>query len=430
MDCTEAESLHDLFAEYDRRFAAAMGGLPVRRPWVDAERGEIARVAKDCLGLRDEWLPGITIRESRRSCGQGFVVHHLRATSWPDVHACAHLYLPGHVGTERLPAVLLCCGHGEGGKHCPGYQQMAMHLVRLGAAVLVPDNIGQGERVPMGHGDAVGPFACGTSVQGLIVLETMAWLDWLKADSRIDPSRVAAIGNSGGGTLCLFLGAFRDDLAAVSSTGYPSTFEFVARKEKRHCLCNVLPGIVGQLEMWQLLGCVAPRPLFIAQGDHDVLFPIDHFHRVARQTRYAFACRGAADRLQSWVAPGEHSWDARRRVRIGEFLADTLGLPHRAVREPEPSLLPAEATCFAAWPTEALDATGLAERLTGRSVPEGIELWDVFPIPDSAHRLPTETPRGDLRRICAQFEAFLRCQSGRSRTPLVPLGHEPGTPCR
>jgi dienelactone hydrolase len=402
MGCTEAETLHRLFADYDRRFAEAMARLPDRRPWEPAARAEIRTVVQRCLGIQPDWQPTITVRHRRRTCGQGFVVQHLRATSWPGVHASAHLYLPAHAGMERTPAVLLCCGHGESGKHCPGYQRMALHLVRLGAAVLVPDNIGQGERVPMGHGDAVLPFACGTSLQGLIVLETMAWLDWLERDSRIDASRVAAIGNSG-----LFLGALREDLAAVSSSGYPSTFEFIARKEKRHCLCNVLPDIVGRLEMWQLLGCVAPRPLLIAQGDRDVLFPVDLFHRVARQTRTAYQNSEADAQFEAELVRGEHSWDANRCQRIGRFLARPLGLPHDHVREADPPLIAPEDTCFTIWPDTALDAGQLARQLTGSNVPDGLRLWDIYPIPEEAHRLPPETPRGDLRRILAQFEAFL-----------------------
>src|SRR3989339_525368 len=61
--------------------------------------------------------------------------------------------------------------------------------------------LGQGERVPMGHSDTVIPFACGMSVQGLIVMETLAWLEWAKNNPLVDKSRLAAIGNSGGGTL-------------------------------------------------------------------------------------------------------------------------------------------------------------------------------------------------------------------------------------
>ena len=84
-------------------------------------------------------------------------------------------------------------------------------------------------------------------MQGLIVSETLGWLQWLAARKDIDATRLAAVGNSGGGTLTVFLAVLAPELAALSSSGYPSTFEFIARKEKRHCDCNILPGIVGEL---------------------------------------------------------------------------------------------------------------------------------------------------------------------------------------
>ena len=68
--------------------------------------------------------------------------------------------------------------------------------MRRGAAVLCPDNLGQGEREPMGHTDCVKPFACGTSVQGLIVAETLGWIAWAREQARFDRQRLAAIGNS------------------------------------------------------------------------------------------------------------------------------------------------------------------------------------------------------------------------------------------
>jgi len=143
---------------------------------------------------------------------------------------------------------------------------MARQITRHGVLVLVPDNIGQGEREPMGTAIVSKPFACGLSVQGLIVMETLAWVKWASQHPDVDPQHLAAIGNSGGGTLTVFLAALCPELAVLSSSGYPSTFEFVARKEKRHCYCNILPGILNELEMWQLLGCFAPKPQFPVHG--------------------------------------------------------------------------------------------------------------------------------------------------------------------
>ena len=48
---------HAVFEQYDRRFARAMASLPERRPWMDGDRAEIKRLAKKCLGIRDEWIP-------------------------------------------------------------------------------------------------------------------------------------------------------------------------------------------------------------------------------------------------------------------------------------------------------------------------------------------------------------------------------------
>ena len=373
---------------YERRFRLAAGGLPVRRPWVPAIAAQAASVAE---------------------AGE-VSVHHLRFTSWPDCRGAAHLYLPGRWAGARVPGVILCCGHGAGGKLCGDYRAMAGRVAALGAAVLVPDNIGQGERAPMGHSDCVGPFACGVSVQGLIVLETMGWLAWLGRHERVDPSRVAAIGNSGGGVLTLFLGAFcRDGLAGLSSSGYPSTFEFIARKRKKHCHCNVLPGIVGELEMWQLYGCFAPKPIFLFQGEDDELFPRDLFEATARRVEEAYRRCGAAGGFRAEVFGGGHSWDARRVDAVGEFLHRTLGFAGDPDRPPEAP--PGAGECFEQWPAGALTTDGVAELLTG-SPPAGFgSLREVFP-PQAG--LPADgeaaAPGASPEQICAQFEAFLKKQ--------------------
>jgi dienelactone hydrolase len=407
-------SVHDVFEQYERRFAEARLRMPERNPAISADREAIACVAKDCLGIRDEWVPAIRAEKVREAVFDGGCIEMLRATSWPGVTATALLYVPADTADRPLPLVVLCCGHGKGGKLSDGYQRMARHITRRGAMVLCPDNLGQGERAAMGHGDCVKPFACGTSVQGLIAMETLGWLRWALKQPRVDVHRVAAIGNSGGGTLTVFLAALCPELAVLSSSGYPSTFDFVARKEKKHCHCNILPGVVGQLEMWHLLGSFAPRPLFIFQGDGDPLFPPDLFFHTARKVRQVYRARGAEKAFEARVMAGGHSWDAARNLALGQFLARHLGLKRQAGPESEEEpLLTEKDPCLAAWPAEALTTDALAEQLTGRRVNDGVRLWDVFPpqVPRDA-RLEEIALRGSTRQILAQFEAFMRpCKS-------------------
>jgi len=403
-------SAHDLFEHYERRFAEARLRMPDRNPAVPADREAIARVAKECLGIRDEWIPKIRAEKARAVSFDGGSIEMLRASSWPGVAATALLYLPDGKPSKPLPLVVLCCGHGKGGKLAEGYQRMARHITRRGAMVLCPDNLGQGERAAMGHSNCVKPFACGLSVQGLIVMETLGWIAWALKEPRVDARRVAAIGNSGGGTLTVFLAALCPELAALSSSGYPSTFEFVARKEKKHCHCNVLPGVVGQLEMWQLLGSFAPRPLFIFQGDGDPLFPPDLFYHTARKIRCVYRAHDAEKAFEARVVTGGHSWDARRYVLAGDFLAKQFGLKKSIPRENEKEqVLAATDRCFDPWPADALTTDAVAEQLTGRRVNDNVKLWDVYP-PAAPRDVPLDNiaHRGATRQILAQFEAFLR----------------------
>nr|WP_289621102.1 hypothetical protein [Bacteroides intestinalis] len=67
------------------------------------------------------------------------------------------MYIPSNNDADKgLPVVLLACGHGNNGKLYPAYRKMAEYLASSGIAVLVPDNIGQGERHFMGHYSAPG----------------------------------------------------------------------------------------------------------------------------------------------------------------------------------------------------------------------------------------------------------------------------------
>ncbi len=394
----------DIFAGYDRRFRRALDAAQERRPWVDVERAGILAAARRCLGLETRLVPTLEVRmieESTPVDGEKWTIEHLEARSWPGVWGAADLYLPRTSGPA--PAVILACGHAAGGKRAHAYRALAGLLAGLGVAVLVSDNIGQGERVAMGHREVPGVFACELSLQGLIVMETMAWLRWLQGDPRIDRSRIGLVGNSGGGLLALLAGALcRDELAVVSS-GFPSTFAFVARKEKQHCHCTLLPGIIGELEMWQLYGSIAPTPLLLFQGREDHFFPEDLFWETVRQTSTAFDRAGTTGRFAAEVLPGGHGWDAGRRHLLARFVCAHLSVPWReAVTEPPQPPLPA---CFPAWPRAAVTTEQLARRLSGCDR-EAADLADVFPV--DVPPAPVPLLRGDPRLIAAQYEAFLR----------------------
>lgn len=405
---SDASAAHRLLDRYQHRLNEAAGRLVEWDVTSPDGRSQVQQRLRQCLGVRDEWIPTPRVETLRQSHVDGFSIRWLGGTSWSGVRVTALLYVPGRsAGEKNPPLVLLGCGHGEGGKLNAGYQQMARALVRRGAVVLCPDNLGQGERRPMGHRDVVGPFACGVSVQGLIAMETLGWLRWARENLPVDTQRIAGVGNSGGGLLSQMLLGLDDTLVAAASTGYPSTYGFIAAKEKKHCHCNILPGIVGSLEMHQVYGSFAPKPLLLMQGEADHLFPADLFHLNARRTRAAYQRCGAADNLATVVTPGGHSWDGPRIEIIARFMAQHLGLAEEIPAPEDERLLEVTDTCLPQWPADALTTDQIAAKLTGSQPSADLQLWDVFPIDAVGDEpLADVTRRGDARQVLAQLAAF------------------------
>ena len=96
---------------------------------------------------------------------------------------------------------------------------MGARLAELGIAAMVPDNIGQGDRnrseefKSPSHWNSVAPFYCGLTLQGMIVMETVALIRYMAKDPRFDSARFAACGNSGGGD-------FRSGIHGTQYTGH------------------------------------------------------------------------------------------------------------------------------------------------------------------------------------------------------------------
>lgn len=390
----------------DRAYCLARLNHPLRRPWDEKERDVIISKARQCLGVEDSRVPPIRIHATERIELDGVCIEKFQAETWEGCQTAVHLYLPARTSDAPLPIVLLGCGHGQGCKRYAGYRKMAWQLVQSGVAVLIADNIGRGERTPMGHRDAIGPFQYGLSLQGMIVMESMAWLDWVHGDGRFDRAKVGTVGNSGGGVLTLFLSAFRkEQLSLVVSTGYPSTFEFIAQKEKQHCHCNLLPGIVGEIEMWELYGCYAPKPLFICQGRCDNYFPDDHFNEVSRKIAYVYERLGAGAELHYQVFGGGHSWDDERIVAIRDYVIGRWALPAAGRLDVNDS--PDPGNCYDTWPSEALDVDAVASRISGDDSPVYKHLHEVY-CPEMEAIPDIQLPRAMLRQIVAQQVGCLK----------------------
>lgn len=408
----------EIFDSYERRFAAARAAKPLTHPWEEKDRLQILDGIKKMLAYREDLIPEIhDMEEISKLAFQGYHAIAYRYRTWEHFYGAATLFMPDTA--HKVPLVFVCCGHGKQGRLTESYMAMGHRLATLGIAAMVLDNIGQGDRnltpeTDRGpdHWFSISPFYSGLTLQGLVVMETIAMIRHMQADSRFDISRFGACGNSGGGTLTMFLAALAPELAVLASSGYPSEINYVLTKERRHCACNLLLGSAYGPEMWEIYSLFAPKPLLLEGGMKDILIPMDLAHRNARKVANTYEQFSAGENLEFTLLKTEHSWETADINRISRFLSERL-LDITPEDMTEHDIADSLEGYHVSMPEDMLSTDALVAELTGITMPESTRLCDIFPpVADGRQvdpcALQADVGRGDVMRVFAQMECALK----------------------
>jgi hypothetical protein len=400
-----------IFDEYEKRFAKARIDKPFRDLTDDTVRTTVLSEIKKILGYKEELIPQISdLTETYHEDFETYTVKQLRYQTYKNCYGSASLYMPKYGGIK--PLIFIFCGHGGRGRLHPSYMFMGHRLAKMGFAVVIPDNLGQGDREGFGHKDTVAPFYCGISLQGMILMESEAVVRHFTNKPYVDLSRVGCCGNSGGGTLSLFMAALSPEMKAIAATGYPSEFSFIMQKEKQHCLCNMLPGIGNGPEMWEVLSLFAPKPLFLEQGYNDHYFPQDLFIRNARKVAAVYKAFSKRENFEYLTTKTKHSWENIDRYHISNFFAKHFGMNEAVIEtdEDEALLLNAEKRVIK-FPKNAITTDEVAQNITGINMPENTRFCDVFKPKFrgeyiSEDDICTDLIETDIMQIFAQMESY------------------------
>ncbi len=219
-------------------------------------------------------------------------------------------------------AVLAVHGHGPGKSRVCGLdpearagEDYAAELARRGHLVLAPDLRCFGERADWNPPDHYG---CDTNLvhqfmAGRTPLTQNLWdmarcLDVLAEHPSVDASRLGVAGFSYGATIALFLAALDPRVAAAVVSGYFSSWGESHKVPWNMCGSQVLFGMLGRMEHADLGALVAPRPLLVASGRDDLLFPVATAEASVRRLGAVYEAASAGDRLVHDVFDGEHEW--------------------------------------------------------------------------------------------------------------------------
>jgi dienelactone hydrolase len=247
-----------------------------------------------------------------------------------NLSTIGYLLLPKG-GARPLPAVVCVSGHGRGlpdilglddegnprTERNVGYAKgYALQCVEHGYATLAIEQLAFGTRRDDAarkagpQVESCRPAACaavllGQTMGGWRVWDAMRAIDYLATRPEIDSSRVATLGASGGGTTSLFTAAVDERVKVAVVSAYFNTFRDSIMSIS-HCPDNYVPGLLQDMEMYDLSGLVAPRALFVESGRNDRIFPIAGSQTAAGKAREIYSAFGAPDRFGYEIHEGGH----------------------------------------------------------------------------------------------------------------------------
>lgn len=260
---------------------------------------------------------------------EDYTRERVEITTYEGVRMPIYVLIPRHAKGRR-PAVVALHGHGYGSREIVGlepdgsdrqgdpglHKDFALELVKRGFIVAAPELLGFGDR-RMDEDKAAGPrqsscyqiavhlLMAGQTIAGCRVYETMRVIDYLQTRLDASPSAIGCMGISGGGLVAAFTAALDERIQATVISGYANTFQ-ESILTRAHCLDNYIPGIGLEMDMPDIIGLIAPRPLLIEAGDKDEVFPLEGAKQALKQLELIYSSAGARDHLAVDFFDGGH----------------------------------------------------------------------------------------------------------------------------
>ena len=331
--------------------------------------------------------------------------------SQPGIFVTCNLYVPqGQQGP--FPGILAPLGHTPDGKAYRNYAYVFQTLARKGYMVLAFDPFGQGERYqyldprtgrplygPTGeHSQAGRPMLLfGSTFAQYRVWDGIRALDYLLSRPEVNPQKVGCTGQSGGGTMTMYLCALEPRIqAAVEVDGNSENLAgpsysppgAIADAEQ-----NLIFSLPEGIDRGDLLLAFAPRPLLMIYtptdrgGTYSPTY-IQGTKEVFKEVQSAYKLMGATEKARLFATSLPHDYDFFSRRAACQWFNRWLGREGQGDDEAE----------FDESAPGALNCTSTGQVLTslgGRTV---VQL--------NADRLARLTPSSPLRKSTDDLRAF------------------------
>lgn len=319
----------ELHVRLQKDIAPSLRWSPDRWSSLDAWQREASAKLSELLGM-DKFEPAeddIDIEYVKER--DGYTETRFTFQTEPGYRALCLLLVPADV---RLPAPVCICvdGHSRGMHRTLGRTLFEgeepetrerrfrpLHAVKNGYCALCIEQRGFGERGGNAHGAGCYDIASTALLIGRTLIGERVWdisrgVDLLEKrfGDTCDPSCVALMGESGGGTATFYASCLEKRIKAVNSTiavcSYGESIMPI-----HHCICNYIPHIAEYFDMGDLGGLIAPRIFIMDNGEKDEIFRIAGAVESYGRIRGMYALAGAEENCRMIIGDCGHefSWD-------------------------------------------------------------------------------------------------------------------------
>jgi cephalosporin-C deacetylase-like acetyl esterase len=264
-----------------------------------------------------------------------YLVEKIAFQSMPGIYVTGNLYIPKQ-REGKLPAIVYVCGHSyspHGDK--TAYQRHGISFAKNGYVAFILDSIQIAETFALHHGvhsqDMFDWYARGYTPAGVEVWNAMRAIDYLETRPEVDPDRVGMTGRSGGAGMSIFTAAVDPRVKVVVPVMGISTYAANVKNntQRLHCDCMFCIN-VHKHDMLHQGALIAPRPLLLAHGVKDDLFPVEGYREFARVMDQLYAGYGKSQEFQNIeVDTGHADSDFLREQAIRWFDQYLMRVPRR-----------------------------------------------------------------------------------------------------
>jgi len=320
--------------EHLRQRAAAVAGMSTLDA-VAARRKLVRANILESIGGFPERTP-LNARTVGTLDRGDFKIEKIIFESQPGFFVTANLYLP-KTGAPPYPAILYPLGHERGGKSHATWQQMLGSLARRGYVAFAWDPLGQGERKQFFDPDwndskffsstvehtelGTQCMLIGDAIARYTIWDGVRALDYLLSRPEVDPARVGATGNSGGGTHTSYLSALDDRIKVAAPSCYITAWHFLLDTIGPQDGEQVFPGWLNYgMDFPDFIYSFAPKPFLVLSAIRD-FFPIGGVRQSFAEAHGVYETLGIGDKLQKVEADDGHGYSKPRRQAAYRWFA-------------------------------------------------------------------------------------------------------------